>query len=212
MDKRQEIIVNCQLSIDNCQLSILIMYRVNEIFYSLQGEGYFTGTAAVFLRFSGCNLNCDFCDTRHEEYTEMNAGEILEKVSAYSSRHLVITGGEPSLQIDDILIDMLHDAGFFIQVETNGTNKLPESIDWVTCSPKGNHEIKLKTIDELKLVYLGQDVEAIANNINASHYFLQPCTSPVYPEGSNTAETVSYILTHPHWRLSLQTHKLINIQ
>ena len=186
--------------------------RINEIFYSLQGEGHFTGTAAIFVRFSGCNLRCPFCDTEHETFREMTPEEILMETKRYPARHIVLTGGEPSIQITPDLIDLLHRENYFIQVETNGTNKLPESIDWVTCSPKGSHEIKLKTIDELKLVYLGQDVEAIANNINASHYLLQPCTSPVYPEGSNTAETVSYILTHPHWRLSLQTHKLINIQ
>lgn len=188
------------------------MYRVNEIFYSLQGEGYFTGTPAVFLRFSGCNLKCGFCDTRHEEYSEMTAGEILEKISAYPSRHIIITGGEPSLQLDNILVSLLHDAGFFIQVETNGTHRLPEDIDWVTCSPKGSNEVKLRHIDELKVVYLGQDVEAIANAVNAFHYFLQPCSSPEYPDGSNTADTIAYILSHPHWRLSLQTHKLLDIQ
>lgn len=188
------------------------MYRVNEIFYSLQGEGYFTGTPAVFLRFSGCNLKCGFCDTRHEEHTEMNAGEILHKLSEYPSRHLIITGGEPSLQLDQLLVDMLHDAGFFIQVETNGTHPLPEGIDWVTCSPKGDNEVRLKHIDELKVVYLGQDVEAVAGKINAMHYFLQPCSAPVYPTGSNRAETIEYILAHPHWRLSLQTHKLLDIR
>lgn len=188
------------------------MYKVNEIFYSLQGEGYFTGTAAVFLRFSGCNLKCGFCDTQHEKYSEMNAGEILKELSTHPSRHLIITGGEPSLQLDQILVDMLHDAGFFIQVETNGTHPLPEDIDWVTCSPKGDNEIRLKHVDELKIVYLGQDVETIANSIGAMHYFLQPCSSPSYPGGSNTSDTISYILSHPHWRLSLQTHKLLDIK
>ena len=201
-------------------------YRVNEIFYSLQGEGYFTGTPAVFLRFSGCNLRCGFCDTRHEDYTEMSPTEIIEKVSAYPSRHIVITGGEPGLQLDGLLVEMLHDEGFFIQIETNGTRILPEGIDWVTCSPKinacqsadlmgkscGDTTVKLRNIDELKVVYEGQDVETIASSLPAVHYFLQPCSSNRYEGGSNTAETVDYILKHPHWRLSLQTHKLINIQ
>ncbi|MCM1138721.1 MAG: 7-carboxy-7-deazaguanine synthase QueE [Duncaniella sp.] len=188
------------------------MYLINEIFYSLQGEGFFTGTAAVFLRFSGCNLKCEFCDTNHTGYTEMNASQLLEAVSAHPSRHLVITGGEPSLQLDNNLVDMLHDAGFFIQVETNGTHELPETVDWVTCSPKGHHEVKLKHVDELKVVYLGQDVESIADSVNAFHYFLQPCSSSNYPKGSNLDDTINYILDHPHWRLSLQTHKMINIQ
>lgn len=190
-------------------------YRVNEIFTSLQGEGYFTGTPAVFLRFSGCNLRCGFCDTRHEEGLMMTPAEIIERVRAEKPRHIVITGGEPSLQLDGLLVDMLHDEGFFIQVETNGTRPLPEDVDWVTCSPKsreaGASEVVLRKIDELKVVYEGQDVEAIASACPAMHCFLQPCSSPRYEGGSNTAATVDYILAHPHWRLSLQTHKLINI-
>ncbi|MDE6813874.1 MAG: 7-carboxy-7-deazaguanine synthase QueE [Duncaniella sp.] len=191
-------------------------YRVNEIFYSLQGEGYFTGTPAVFLRFSGCNLRCGFCDTRHEDYTLMTPPEIIERLKSYPSRHIIITGGEPSLQLDQILVDLLHDEGYFIQIETNGTHPLPEGIDWVTCSPKGDgkgqYAVRLRSVDELKIVYEGQDVETIAASIPAMHYFLQPCSSPRYEGGSNTADTVAYILAHPHWRLSLQTHKLIDIQ
>ena len=100
-------------------------YRINEIFYSLQGEGYFTGTPAVFLRFSGCNLKCGFCDTRHEEFTLMSPADIIGNVSKFPSRHIVVTGGEPSLQLDSLLIDMLHEEGFFIQIETNGTKTPP---------------------------------------------------------------------------------------
>ena len=136
----------------------------------------------------------------------MALGEILERVLPYPSRHIVITGGEPSLQLTDDLVEILHNAGFYIQVETNGTNHLPEDIDWVTCSPKGEAEVRLKRIDELKVVYLGQDVEEIANRYPAMHYFLQPCS------GKNIPETVRYILRNPHWRLSLQTHKLIGIE
>ncbi|MDE5828311.1 MAG: 7-carboxy-7-deazaguanine synthase QueE [Duncaniella sp.] len=191
-------------------------YRVNEIFYSLQGEGYFTGTPAVFLRFSGCNLRCGFCDTRHEDHTLMTPPEIIGRLKSYPSRHIIITGGEPSLQLDQILVDLLHDEGYFIQIETNGTHPLPEGIDWVTCSPKGDgkgqYAVRLRSVDELKIVYEGQDVETIAASIPAMHYFLQPCSSPRYEGGSNTPDTVNYILAHPHWRLSLQTHKLIDIQ
>lgn len=191
-------------------------YLVNEIFYSLQGEGYFTGTPAVFLRFSGCNLRCGFCDTRHENHTLMTPPEIIGRLKSYPSRHIIITGGEPSLQLDQILVDLLHDEGYFIQIETNGTHPLPEGIDWVTCSPKGDgkgqYAVRLRSVDELKIVYEGQDVETIAASIPAMHYFLQPCSSPRYEGGSNTPDTINYILAHPHWRLSLQTHKLIDIQ
>lgn len=181
--------------------------KVNEIFYSLQGEGYHTGTPAVFLRFSGCNLKCDFCDTNHEDGTEMSHAEIVEAVTCFPSRHIVITGGEPSLQLDHLLVSMLHEVGFYIQVETNGTHTLPEEVDWITCSPKYDTTCRLKRIDELKIVYQRQDVESVAASLPpAMHYFLQPCS------GANIPETVDYILKNPHWRLSLQTHKLINIQ
>ncbi|WP_304510176.1 7-carboxy-7-deazaguanine synthase QueE, partial [Duncaniella muris] len=93
-------------------------YRINEIFYSLQGEGYFTGTPAVFLRMSGCNLKCGFCDTRHEEHTLMSPAQIVEAIGQYPTRHIIITGGEPSLQLDQMLVDLLHDEGWFIQIET----------------------------------------------------------------------------------------------
>lgn len=181
-------------------------YQVNEIFYSLQGEGYYTGTPAVFLRLSGCNLRCTFCDTDHSASTPMEIDTLVKTLLGYPSRHLVITGGEPSLQVDRLLIEVLHDAGFYVQIETNGTHPLPDNIDWVTCSPKEEGEVVLDRIDELKVVYTGSDPDRIASRFNAMHYFLQPCS------GANIPETVAYILAHPHWRLSLQTHKLIDIQ
>lgn len=179
------------------------MRKINEIFYSLQGEGFHTGTPAVFIRFSGCNLKCSFCDTRHEDGTLMSDEEILQAVSAYPSNVVILTGGEPSLWIDQAFIDLLHRAGKYICIETNGTNPLPEGIDWVTCSPKGA-PLRLTHIDEIKVVYTGQDLTAYAN-LEASWHFLQPCSC------QNTKEVVEYILHHPLWRLSLQTHKLIDI-
>ena len=179
------------------------MRKINEIFYSLQGEGFHTGTPAVFIRFSGCNLHCSFCDTRHEDGTLMSDEEILQAVSAYPSNVVILTGGEPSLWIDQAFIDLLHQAGKYICIETNGTNPLPEGIDWVTCSPKGA-PLRLTHIDEIKVVYTGQDLTAYANQ-EASWHFLQPCSC------QNTKEVVEYILHHPLWRLSLQTHKLIDI-
>jgi organic radical activating enzyme len=180
-------------------------YKVNEIFYSLQGEGFYTGTAAVFLRFSGCNRACDFCDTAHQTFTEMTLDEIVKTVSSHPARHIVITGGEPTLQLDDELIRALKGAGFYIQIETNGSLPVPSGVDWVTCSPK-DAPWHIGRIDELKVVYQGQDVEQLASLLPASRHYLQPCS------GKNIAETVAYILEHPKWHLSLQTHKLIDIQ
>ena len=114
------------------------MYRVNEIFLSLQGEGFWTGTPMVFLRFSGCNLRCPFCDTDHSGYREMSAEEIVTEIlqTGGDCRRVCVTGGEPSLQLDEALVEALHHAGFQVHVETNGTRVLPGGVDWVTLSPK----------------------------------------------------------------------------
>ena len=157
------------------------MKKINEIFYSLQGEGFHVGTPAVFVRFSGCNLKCEFCDTRHGEGVMMSDEEILEQVCQYPCKTVILTGGEPGLWVDEDLVAALHKAGKYVCIETNGTCVLPESIDWVTCSPK------------------------LGASLKASSYFLQPCSC------QNTAEVVEYIKSHPQWRLSLQTHKLIDI-
>lgn len=180
-------------------------YKINEIFYSLQGEGFFTGTAAVFLRFSGCNRRCSFCDTDFTSGNDMTAEEIIDAISVFPTRHIVITGGEPTLQLDAELIRAIKAARFFIQIETNGSNPIPSGVDWVTCSPK-DAPWQIDRIDELKVVYQGQNVEQIADLLPAPRHFLQPCS------GENISETIDYILSHPRWRLSLQTHKLINIQ
>ena len=189
------------------------MYRINELFYSLQGEGYWTGTPMVFLRMSGCNLQCPFCDTDNQAFTEMTAGQIVDAISAVSGecRRVCVTGGEPSLQLDLPLVEALHGAGYRIHVETNGTRPLPEGVDWVTVSPKadvpglkGDGRLMLTKADEVKVVFLGEDVEKWAE-FPATWHFLQPCSC------ANTARTIDYIRRHPQWRLSLQTHKYVNI-
>ena len=181
-------------------------YRINEIFYSLQGEGANTGMPAVFVRFSGCNLRCPFCDTDFASYREMELAEILDSIEEFPSDFIVLTGGEPSLQIDSELIEALHEHDKVIAIETNGTHPLPTDIDWVTCSPKEGSRIVLREADEVKVVYTGQDVEQYADMIEAESYYLQPCSC------ENTDEVIAYCLAHPHWSLSLQTHKLIHIQ
>ncbi len=184
-------------------------YRVNEIFYSLQGEGYHTGCAAVFVRLSGCNLRCPFCDTDFDNYQEMTAPEIVNEVQALCPRTealIVLTGGEPSLQADKELVDVLHTTGKRLCIETNGTHPVPDGIDWITCSPKEGTRVVLSHANELKVVYTGQDVETIAQATQADHLFLQPCSC------KNTDEVVAYIEQHPHWRLSLQTHKYLEFR
>ncbi len=180
--------------------------KVNEIFYSLQGEGHFSGCPAIFVRFSGCNRACPFCDTDFASYSEMTEDEIVAAVAAYPAEIVVITGGEPALQLTDSLVDALHAAGKRVHVETNGSLPLPEALDWVTCSPK-TPPYGIKHIDELKLLFTpGVDPEAIAATMPAARvYSLQPLA------GQDPAPTIDYLLAHPAWRLSLQTHKLLQI-
>lgn len=181
------------------------MRKINEIFYSLQGEGFHVGTPAVFVRFSGCNLKCSFCDTLHEPGTWMSDEEILSRICNYPARMVVLTGGEPGLWIDDDFIERLHAIGKYVCIETNGTQRLPAAIDWVTCSPKEGATVCLDRMDEVKVVYVGQDV-SVYEQLPTTHYFLQPCSC------QNTEEVIAYLLKHPQWRLSLQTHKLLNIR
>lgn len=180
------------------------MKLVNEIFYSIQGEGYFTGTPAVFIRFTGCNLKCPFCDTEHGQGSEMTNEEIVEYISRYPSKHVVLTGGEPSLQVDSPLCQALKERGCFLQMETNGTVDIKHlPLDWITYSPKGFPT--MMTANELKVVYTGQDMK-MYDEVNVTHYYLQPCSC------QNTDEVIFYIKNNPKWRLSLQTQKLLKIQ
>ena len=191
-------------------------YRINEIFYSLQGEGFHSGTPAIFVRFSGCNLACPFCDTDFASFKEMTVTQIAERVEELlpedtptrKSPILVLTGGEPALQADAELLVGLHTLlSLPVHIETNGTVELPEDLyDWITCSPKEGSKVVLREASEVKVVYTGQSPEKWTETIRAQHYFLQPCSC------ANTEEVVKYILDHPRWRLSLQSHKYIGIR
>lgn len=194
------------------------MYQVNEIFYSLQGEGYHTGRAAVFVRLAGCNLRCPFCDTDFVHGEPMTAGQIAERVFGYSTDAdtlIVLTGGEPTLQVDEPLVEALHRYGQTIAIETNGTHPVAGGVDWITVSPKAGAAVVLSRADELKLVMTGQSENEIQHwltAVEARHHYLQPCWQPQNTPASNVEAVVSYILAHPEWRLSLQTHKYIHIQ
>lgn len=189
--------------------------RVNEIFYSLQGEGRFAGVPAVFVRFSGCNLKCSFCDTDHSAAKEMTDDEIIATTIQYPARHVVITGGEPALQLTSALVDKLHQHGFFVQIETNGTVATAEEcgVDWITCSPKYK-AVVLNRIDELKVVYEGNDADVDKYSaVNAKEYRLQPCdTKDASRNKANLQGAINYCLQHPKWHLSLQTHKIIDVR
>jgi 7-carboxy-7-deazaguanine synthase (Cx14CxxC type) len=208
------------------------MYTVREIFYTLQGEGANAGRAAVFCRFSGCNLwtgreadrasaICDFCDTDFvgvgpDGGKFATASALAEAVASRwpagaPGRFVVCTGGEPLLQLDDAAVDALHAAGFAVAIETNGTQEPPPGIDWVCVSPKARAKLVLKCGNELKLVFPqpGLDPEQFSG-LAFDHFFLQPMDGPRVDE--NTREALSYCLNHPVWRLSLQTHKMLGIR
>lgn len=204
------------------------MYRVKEIFASLQGEGYWTGRRAVFLRFSGCNLwsgreedrakgkapCAQWCDTDFlggDAY--QSAPDLAEAVErtwgdGLPHRFVVLRGGEPALQVDAALTGELHDRGFYVAIETNGTRPIPPGVDWVTCSPK-TPILHVRAADELKLVHPQQLQPHDLDWFAATHRFLQPLDDDRQPD--NIRATVAYILGHPEWRLSLQTHKLIGL-
>lgn len=225
------------------------VYHINEIFYSLQGEGFHTGRPAVFVRFAGCNLRCPFCDTDFSHSEPMTAEQIARRVFDYSTHPhtlIVLTGGEPSLQVDNELVEALHAHQQTVTIETNGTRPVPDNIDWVTVSPKAvpadeskvvlthdakvilsqadevkvvlSHESKvvLTQADEVKVVFTESTEKLLPfwlTAIRASHYYLQPCAQPgTEPFRANTDQVVAYILAHPDWHLSLQTHKYLHIR
>jgi len=212
-----------------------VTYIVKEVFYTLQGEGANTGRAAVFLRFTGCNLwtgrmedrkaaVCGFCDTdiagidgpgggRYERASDL--ADMVEETwkgsdSKGTSRFVVCTGGEPLLQLDGDLISELHAKQFSIAVETNGTIAAPEGIDWLCVSPKSGSELVQTKGDELKLVYPQEGFEPQQfEKMEFDHFFLQPLDGP--NKERNTKRTVDYCMSFPRWRLSIQTHKVLGI-
>lgn len=210
-------------------------YSVREIYYTLQGEGAQTGRPAVFLRFAGCNLwsgreqhridaVCKFCDTefvgtdgpgggKFETATELaSAAHAAWPAENRNSPYVVCTGGEPLLQLDKPAIDALHDAGFEVGVESNGTIAAPEGIDWLCISPKGSAGVVQCSGNELKLVYPQEEPEAQPDrfeDLAFDQFFLQPLHDDRLE--ANTQASIQYCLSHPRWHLSLQMHKIIGI-
>ena len=198
------------------------VFRVNNIFYSLQGEGRNTGRAAVFIRFAGCNLRCSFCDTEFNTYREMSGEDILAAISGYPSHFVVLTGGEPTLQVDEAFVDLLHQQGYEVAMESNGTRPAPQNLDWLTVSPKeggkwDKNNDNCRQPDEIKIVFDDEinpeEVIAHSSFLIPPLLYLQPCdTGDAERNRVITQACVDYIKAHPRWRLSLQTHKLIDIE
>lgn len=192
------------------------MKKINEIFYSVQGEGLHAGRPAHFIRFSGCNLHCPFCDTKHEEGVMMTDEEILEKIN-FGSNMVVLTGGEPTLFIDEQFIRKLNNLGKYVCIETNGTHELPKGKFFVTLSPKfefvSKAELKIKRASELKVVWNGKNNMYKYSDIVAKHRFIQPCdTQDKEKNAQIMQEVVEYVKEHPEWRVSVQTQKILNVR
>jgi 7-carboxy-7-deazaguanine synthase (Cx14CxxC type) len=210
-----------------------MQYAVKEIFYSLQGEGANSGRPAVFCRFAGCNLwsgreedrvtaTCNFCDTDFvgvdgpDGGRFVDVGEMAQAVTrrwpgADGGKLVIFTGGEPLLQLDGQLINAMHERGFEVAIETNGTIAAPPGIDWICVSPKKGAPLVQRSGDELKLVYPQPEFSPVQfEDLNFRHFFLQPMDGPLVRH--NTELAMEYCLAHPRWRLSLQTHKILGIR
>jgi 7-carboxy-7-deazaguanine synthase (Cx14CxxC type) len=207
-------------------------YRIKEIFFTQQGEGKNTGKDFIFVRFSGCNLwsgqekhrasaICKFCDTDFYGTDGINGGkylakELIEKIkslwiSADSQIRVVLTGGEPLLQVDKGLISALKKENIYIAVETNGTLEAPDGIDWICMSPKANTEIKLRKGSEVKVVYPQKNLNPDNFNVlDFKNFYIQPMDSENYED--NVSQSVKYCMQNPNWKLSLQTHKILGIR
>jgi 7-carboxy-7-deazaguanine synthase (Cx14CxxC type) len=210
-----------------------LSYAVKEIFPTLQGEGVQAGRVAVFCRFAGCNLwsgleadraraICRFCDTDFVGMDGTGGGRfagaksLADAISAQwpggvADRFVVLTGGEPLLQVDEALIEALHAQKFRVAVETNGTRPAPAGLDWVCVSPKAGADLVLRQGDELKLVFPQPGAAPdLYESLDFTHFLLQPMDGP--DQAANTQAAIAYCLHHPQWRLSVQTHKLLGLR
>ena len=206
------------------------MYQVNDLFYTLQGEGHWSGRPAVFCRFSRCNLwsgvereravaICTFCDTDFNSFQELNCDRLVEEIVSRwpgaGNPMVVFTGGEPLLQLDSDLVQELHGLGWYVAVETNGTLPLTVSVDWVCVSPK-TKAVRIRKGDELKFVYPQKNIQPdMFSGLDFDYFWISPMnesgTSGNFVD-CNTVEAVKYVLENPAWRLNVQMHKMIGVK
>ena len=190
--------------------------NVNEIFYSLQGEGGRSGQPSIFIRLAKCNLACSFCDTDFERGVKMTLDEVLHEIEPYGCKWIIWTGGEPTLQLNDSVVALFKERGYRQAIETNGTRRIPAGIDYITCSPKQQFEKVrelIPEVDELRFpIQKGDPVPDVSILPKARHYFL----SPIFDNQQIIQENIDYcvdlVKQNPLWALSLQIHKLIGIR
>lgn len=184
--------------------------KINEIFYSVQGEGANVGMPAVFVRFSGCNMDCPFCDTKHDDYFEMTVSELIAEIEKYHCRNIIWTGGEPTLQLTYQILQSFTDYNNCI--ETNGTKEVPAAIDYIVCSPKIDTRILNKNfsfIDEFRYpIKVGDKLPDIDSLPAAHHYYV----SPIDVSKENIDYCLTLVKDNPQWKMSVQIHKLLQIK
>ena len=208
------------------------MYAVKEIYYTIQGEGFHAGRPAVFCRFSGCNLwsgreedrskaICQFCDTNFwgtdgENGGKYNVNELVSLIKSLfpadqPNPYVVCTGGEPALQVNELLVNALHKEGFQVGIETNGTHEIPASLDWICMSPKANTDIIIDKGDEIKIVVPQNGIDPKNfESMGFDHFFIQAMESEKWDH--NIKFAIEYVMCNPKWRLSVQTHKYIGVK
>tara|TARA_Y100001980_G_C14556564_1_gene348602 strand:- start:1367 stop:1963 length:597 start_codon:yes stop_codon:yes gene_type:complete len=195
-------------------------YPIVEIFHSVQGEGYHSGVSSIFVRFGRCNLRCEWCDTDFNKFDYKTLDEVVEIISEFDCKNIIFTGGEPALQDLEPIINNLRPKGYKFSIETNGTVELEDGLlDWICVSPKDqlypNLSIKQRTGNELKCVYVGQDLSMYDGLKDGfEHLYLQPCyneKNDIASNGMLFRETVDVVKENPEWTLSLQTHKWLGV-
>ncbi|MEA4918779.1 7-carboxy-7-deazaguanine synthase QueE [Proteiniphilum sp.] len=190
--------------------------NVNEIFYSLQGEGGRSGQASIFIRLAKCNLTCSFCDTDYERGIKMTTDEVLRTIEPYGCKWIIWTGGEPTLQLNDAVVALFKEKGYLQAIETNGTRRVPRGIDYITCSPKQEFEKVrelIPEVDELRFpIQKGDPLPDVTILPKAKYHFLSPIFDDQQIIQENIDYCVSLVKQNPLWALSLQIHKLIGIR
>lgn len=196
------------------QAIVMQKLNINEIFYSLQGEGIRAGTPNIFIRLSGCNLECKFCDTEFESGKDYTLNEILEYISQFNCKNIIWTGGEPTLQLNESMITFFKDAGYYQSLETNGSNEIPKGFDFICCSPKVAEHVlrkKVKKVNELR--YVRNKTQSIPiPQIEADYYFLSPEFNGDKMNYESLNNCINLIKENPKWRLSIQQHKIWKVQ